>query len=115
MKGNQMSDLRFGDVVIVKGGLDRKFRVRTPKNIKEWDRYEFKQPRTGILIGFRTLTNGTITYGSYDEPTEYRPTEHFKAALVALGPRTKPILVRLEDIANEIDMTDDHGDHPDRP
>ncbi|HLP30743.1 MAG TPA: hypothetical protein VK150_05235, partial [Geothrix sp.] len=82
----------------------RRYDHRNRTHIKEWWRSEFRQPRTGILIGFRTLANGTIDLGDYDKPTTFKATEHFKAALVVFNAKTKPVFVHLDDLTNEIIM-----------
>lgn len=53
-------------------------------------------PRTGVLVGVRTLSNGENHYHGYDEPIEYRPTETFAAYLIAYDLRRKPVLVLPE-------------------
>lgn len=58
---------------------------------------------TGIIVGWRTLANGKVTYGNdWDGSDEFRPTEHFKAYLVAYDMRRKPVYVLPEDL-EEID------------
>lgn len=102
------NDLKFGDVVIVPHKLRRTGEQRRGEmNSPWWKIWEVKPfpngPRTGILIGFRTLSSGTIWYGGEDG-TVYTPMEYTKAALVALDARTKPVLVLLDDVKNEIEM-----------
>jgi len=103
-----VNDLKFGDVVIVPHKLNRTAEQRRgavrPDWWKVWEVKPFPRgPRTGILIGFRTLANGVMWYGE-EEGRVFTPREYFKAALVALDARTKPVLVRLEDVKNEIEM-----------
>lgn len=95
------NDLKFGDVVFVPHMLKRTTAKRGGANWKEWMKITFPKNKTGILIGFRTLSDGLILYGSWDEPTSFHGKEFFRAALVALDAKTKPILVRLEDVTNE--------------
>jgi hypothetical protein len=59
-------DLRFGDVVIVGSHLEREW---TAGNCKAWITRKYPKKRTGILIGFRTLSDGRVIYDS--ECTEY--------------------------------------------
>lgn len=106
--------LQFGDVVIVKSKLSRMSEWTGREHWKVWRNRTFKAPRTGILIGFRTLADGKVTYGSIDEPTIFKPITYFRAALVALDAKTRPILVPLigDYITNEIDMGENTPAHP---
>lgn len=101
------NDLKFGDVVIIPSRLLRTAEQRRDETQinwwKVWKVKPYPKPRTGILIGFRTLSNGAIWYGG-DEGIVYTPKDFTKAALVALDSKTKPVLVRLEDVTNEIIM-----------
>jgi hypothetical protein len=95
------NDLKFGDVVFVPHKLHRTTAQRGGIDWKEWHKITFPKPKTGILIGFRTLADGVIHYGHWDEPTSFAGKEFFRAALVAMDAKSKPILVRLEDVTNE--------------
>jgi hypothetical protein len=102
------NDLKFGDVVIIPHQLRRKSEHRIRESggsdwWKVWEVKPFPKNRTGILIGFRTISTGTIWYGGEDG-TVYDPKSYLKAALVALDARTKPVLVLLDDVKNEIEM-----------
>ena len=102
------NDLKFGDVVIIPHRLRRTGEQRRGEMRSDWWRiWEVKPfpkgPRTGILIGFRTLSNGTIWYGGEDGKV-YDPQDYIKAALVAVDARTKPVLVLLDAVKNEIEM-----------
>lgn len=55
-------------------------------------------PLEGILIGVRTLSDGLVYYGNFDEPTSFAPKESFKAALIATSLKRKPVLVRFDDL-----------------
>ena len=58
-----------------------------------------KDQHTGIIVGWRTLANGKVTYGNdWDGGDEFRPTEHFKAYLVAYDMRRKHVYVLPEDL-----------------
>jgi hypothetical protein len=48
--------------------------------------------KAGIVIGLRTLANGTVQ-GGYDEPIEFHATEHVTAYLIVFDIRRKPVLV----------------------
>lgn len=52
----------------------------------------------GVIVGWRTLSNGDVEYGGWDGTTEFSPTEHFKAYLVAYDMRRKPVYVRPDDL-----------------
>jgi hypothetical protein len=52
--------------------------------------------RTGVVAGVRTLANGRVIWGTYDEPTEFSPEQHFPAAIVFTNMREKPVYVPLE-------------------
>ena len=98
-----MSDLKFGDVVFVKSKLHRTSVVRGSSVWKEWQRIPFMKHKRGILIGFRTLTDGIVLYGQWDEPTTFLGKGRFKAFLVALDARSKPFFVRIEDVVNDLE------------
>lgn len=62
-----------------------------------------RDQHTGVIVGWRTLANGDVEYGNgYDSGTEFYPTEHFKAYLVAYDMRKKPVYVLPKDL-EEID------------
>lgn len=54
--------------------------------------------RTGIVVGVRTIADGTASWGGYDDPIEFRATLHKTAYLVAFDIRRNPDLVLPEDI-----------------
>jgi hypothetical protein len=101
------SDLKFGDVVIITHKLKRTDEQRCSDWWKVWVVRKFKVPKTGILIGLRTLANG-ITYYEEDSGRLFVPKEYVRAALVALSIRTKPVLVLLDAVENEIKIGDSH-------
>ena len=51
--------------------------------------------KTGIFIGTRTLKNGVMVGPNAYEPARFAATEHFEAALVCPGPRSKPVFVPI--------------------
>lgn len=53
---------------------------------------------SGIWIGWRTLSDGVISYDSYEEEYLYKGTNFFRAELVVTDPRKKPIFVLLESV-----------------
>lgn len=54
------------------------------------------EPREGIIIGKRTLANGVITWGTYEDPDIFRPVEHFTAYVIAYDMRRNPVYVLPE-------------------
>lgn len=68
-------------------------------NWKVWKpALSYSGPLAGIVIGVRTLSDGLVFYGSYDEPTSFHPKESFKAALIVTDLKRKPIFVRFDDL-----------------
>lgn len=64
---------------------------------KVWSRVEFAAPKDGILVGFRTLSNGhRVNLG--DEGMAYKATEFRRAALVAFDLRSSPRFVDMTDL-----------------
>lgn len=61
-----------------------------------WNAITSRGPAKGIIVGIRTLSDGTVEGGYYDEPATYRPTRTFTAYLVAYHLRRKPVLVLPE-------------------
>lgn len=52
----------------------------------------------GLVVGVRTLSNGPVEWGSYDEPTVFYPREQVEAVLVAWNLRRVPVLVLPADL-----------------
>lgn len=69
----------------------RKFWEPTPVT-----RLGIETPATGVLIGVRTLSNGTCSFG--EDGTNYQPENdsHFTAWLIAYDLRRNPVLVLPE-------------------
>ena len=51
------------------------------------------EPREGIVVGTRVLSNGRLQWNGYDEPVEYILTDTVTAVLVAYDLRRKPVLI----------------------
>lgn len=104
MKKN--NGLEFGDIVSIRAKLTRSYRWDGSSNLKEWTRWTFAHGNreTGILIGFRTLSDGEVIWGQRDEQTSYKPKKYFKAALVVTDERSKPVLCLLKDVMNDLEM-----------
>lgn len=59
---------------------------------QRWETEPEPKPTEGIVIGVRTLADGTVTH-NYDSGSEFKPTRHFRAYLIAYDMRRKPVLV----------------------
>lgn len=67
---------------------------------KVWCRDVLPAPVAGVLVGLRTISDGTrVDMG--DEGIGYKATAHRPAALVAVGLRTALRLVALDDLTTE--------------
>lgn len=73
------------------------YRVR-----KYWYAKECK-PRTGLIVGIRTLSNGTREWIDSEKGYEYNPIEYLQAALVVFDMRRKPVLVPIDAIQEVVD------------
>lgn len=62
-------------------------------------------PRTGIFIGWRTISDGRRVWEGSEEGFSYSPSSYLRAALVVFTPRTKPVLVPVDQIRKEDKMT----------
>lgn len=86
-------EFKFLDRIMVKSKLRRTETVLSGAfNRKEWVMDRFKHPKQGVVIGWRTLSDGETEHSS-DEPIVYHPKSHFKALLVVIGEKQKPIYV----------------------
>lgn len=64
---------------------------------KEWQRSVYPDPRAGVLVGLRTVTNGhRVNLG--EEGIAYKATSHQRVAVVAFDLRHAPKLVALDDL-----------------
>lgn len=66
-----------------------------------WKRVALSEETSALFLGLRTLSNGNVIY-NWDEGSEYRPKEYFRAALVCPGERLNPVYVALEDVWREV-------------
>lgn len=71
------------------------------KDRKYWEKSNLRNPVRVMIAGERTLSNGTVVYGGYDEGVEYNAKEHFRALMVVSAPRSKPFFVRYDDYVPE--------------
>lgn len=83
--------------------LHRKFRASAPRSRKVWEHEAWPgqdepEARQGIIVGVRTLANGYLSGGYWEEPTQFEASEHFRAYLVAFDVRRRPVLVRPEHV-----------------
>jgi hypothetical protein len=94
--------VRLGDKVTAKGTIRRTGDyVPHGRDRAYWVPVVWKEPRTGVFIGWRNLSNGEIEHASYDEGAIYHPKEHFKVALVVFSERTNPQYVTLDTIITQ--------------
>lgn len=98
-----LREYELGEKVIAASTITRR---REPPNRRRWVRVADMraeiglpvEPVSGVIVGWRTLSDGRVDFGYYDEPSEYMPTRHFKAYLVAFDMREKPLYVLPEDL-----------------
>lgn len=67
---------------------------------KKWLKTEWVKRgnhRYGVLVGIRTLSDGTIDW-SFDEPVTFYPETYFTAYLVAFDLRRKPVFLLPDDV-----------------
>lgn len=64
---------------------------------KSWKKNDFPET-TGIIIGIRTLSDGTLHNYYSDGGIEYEPKKFFTAYLIAYHERRKPLLVLPDDV-----------------
>ena len=87
--------MNYLDRVVITEKYDRHCKYDGRKHIKYWFKLPFKTE--GVVIGFRTLTNGENHIGEYGE-TYYCAKEHFKVALIVFNQFKNPIYVPLNSI-----------------
>lgn len=93
----ELSDLKLSQRVVFSAKLKRKWYKMGIQDIKSWTpaRCDYTD---GVVIGIRTLSDGNVDYGGSEDGTQYRPTRHFKAVLVAYSLYRKPVLVLPQDL-----------------
>lgn len=64
--------------------------------VGEWVGQAEPAARRGILVGVRTLANGTVEYLGHEEGSVFRPEERLTAYLVAYDLRRQPVFVLPE-------------------
>lgn len=93
-----MSDLKFGDSVVVTNRMHRA--VGDGGHTKTWEPcpdYLKPKHREGIFLGHRTLQNGEVHWGyNADDPTTWEQTSTVRVALVCLSARTNPIYAPID-------------------
>lgn len=96
----------FGATVTVSITLVRRYRSELSpgrfggtynKQRKLWEEKAIT-PRSGILIGYRNLSNGTREWES-EVGYIYTPEEHFRAALVVFSDRENPVYAPISALA----------------
>lgn len=87
--------MQLGDSVVFSAVLRRKSRVEH----RQWMPMECNDT-AGILIGYRTLSNGTTEWDR-EEGTIYHPTEYINVALIAYSLYRAPIYAPLDKVRKE--------------
>ena len=88
--------MQFGSYVVAQGTLRRTGDyIPNGRDKVYWVPVIWSTPKTGLLIGWRTLSNGEVSAGSYDEGATYHPKEYFKVGLVVFNEHTNPFYVPL--------------------
>lgn len=64
------------------------------ERMKRWDITPMAEPKEGIIVGIRTLSNGTTDYDN-ESGHMYDPKEHFRAILVYTSVTRKPVYVPI--------------------
>jgi len=84
--------MKLGDTVRFNSKLirTRKYIYKTDK--KEWKETQFSTPQVGILIGVRTLANGSTYYS--ENGCIFTPVEYFPVYMVATDLRKKPVFTK---------------------
>lgn len=103
--------VQLGDQIWFTRHLHRKVKhVPSPKGsyhpgktMKVWEPEEYvgqpePSPRSGVVIGTRTLANGERHYLGYEEGIAFIPEETFRAYLVAYDLHRNPVYVLEEHI-----------------
>lgn len=93
--------MKLGDRVRFTRHLTRRSTAWRAGVTKAWESKAYPgqpepEPREGIVIGIRTLSNGRFDWSGYEDPGLYTPTAFFKAYLVAFDMRRNPVLVLPE-------------------
>lgn len=97
--------LPLGTPVTFDHALSRTDITNSKPHRREWQPYRAIL-RTGVIVGIRTLANGIVYWGSYDEPTEFHPTDYVRAYLVAFDLRRNPVHVQPEHVTI---LTEEHA------
>lgn len=88
-----MTKLEYGQAVKCSVKLERRW---GKNHFKYWNPVESKF--TGIFLGLRTLYDGQVHFGDYEESVTFTRKRSFVAALVSPGERLNPVYVPLEAI-----------------
>lgn len=97
---------RLGQPVIYTGRLSREHAYKVPpwdvtvtwKQRCKWWQQNPCEPGEGVIVGRRTLANGYVVNGGYDEPNEWMPREYVRAYLVADNIDQKPFFVHPDQL-----------------
>lgn len=90
---------KFLDKVKIKSKLRRtETFLRGRYNKKEWVINRFKHPKKGLVIGFRTVSNGLTEFSGGDDPIIYHAEKYIKVLLVVINEKQNPIYVLPEEV-----------------
>jgi hypothetical protein len=63
------------------------------KTRRRWERQPLNPPRSGWVVGYRTIFDGTVERDSYDDPPYFAIEKAHRCVLVAFTPHTRPVQV----------------------
>lgn len=87
--------MKFGQFVTVNAIYKRRGASTSGASRKVWEAKSITT-RDALYVGWRTLSNGRVTWEGSEEGYVFWPEEHFKAALVIFSEREKPVLVPMD-------------------
>ncbi len=97
--------MELGQKVTFTRTLNRRSRYdwNAHQTVKRWETFAYEgepepEPREGILIGVRTLSNGHVIYHGFEDGSEYVGVHFFKAYLIAFDLRRAPVFALPEHI-----------------
>lgn len=97
------AEFELGEQILFTRTLHRHSRWDDKKEatVKRWDPFLYvgepePEPRRGIIVGARTLSNGESHYIGYEEGSEWRGSFHFTAYIVAYALRRAHVYVLPE-------------------
>ena len=89
--------MKFGQFVTVNAIYKRRGAATSGASRKVWEAKPIT-PCDALYVGWRTLSNGRVTWEDSEVGYVFWPEEHFKAALVIFSEREKPVFVPIDAI-----------------